>query len=117
MDNFKGKLLTKCNENTYIYGITYQYLKEIQIENWIYNRPPDYTRIPEIIKQLEKQNYVDGFIYLVKYGENKYYCYDGIHRLEALRYLYERNNKINHKIIIHLINNYDEQEIKSNLSY
>jgi len=110
------KVITKCDNNTYLYGIRYKELRKMEIKNWIYNRPPDMVRIPEIANILEKQNYLDGFIYLVKYGENKYYCYDGIHRLEALKYLYKRNNefnnKVNHKIIIHLITTYDEYDIK-----
>jgi hypothetical protein len=74
-------------------------LSKIEINNWKYNRPPDMNRIPEIVKYYKRSKIIDGVIYIVKI-EDLYYCYDGIHRLEALKSM---NKEI--KLIIDIYNN------------
>lgn len=128
MNEIDGTLLGECNDGCYMYATTWKRLQNIQIKNWEYNRPADMVRIPDIAKQLKKQNYLDGFIYLVKapkterentktisthQNKNVYYCYDGIHRIEALRYLSNDTTVNNdHKIVVHVYYDYDEMEIK-----
>lgn len=126
-----GTLLGECNDGCHIYATTWNRLQNIHIKNWEYNRPADMVRIPEIAKQLKKQNYIDGFIYLVKSNETYhsrpvFYCYDGIHRIEALHYLSNSNNdtcststnttsqtrELDYKMVVHVYYEYDEMEIK-----
>jgi hypothetical protein len=90
-------------------------MREISIENWKNNRPPDENRIPEITRQLQKTSYVDGIIYLA-YDEKlqKYYCYDGIHRVHSLMFLYSKADngyEYNHFVTLHIIP-YIENEIR-----
>jgi len=101
------------NDNSRIYGLFATDLVNLEILNWKKNRPPDMTRIPEIIEILKTQNYLDGFIYLFK-EDNKYYCYDGIHRVKALEQYYkiEQHKRSCHRLFVHLYNEYDEYTIE-----
>lgn len=123
----------KNNDGSHIYKIKWNILSQYNITNWHLNRPYDKVRIPEIAEQLKKQNYVDGIIYLSFYKKNKIICYDGIHRIEALKYLYTNentitnnentitnnntnnvfNNNINHTLIVHYYPSYNETFIKN----
>lgn len=115
------KILGKNNDMSYLIKIKWKYLRELKIENWKYNRPHDIKRIPSIAKTIKNQKYMDGIIYLSKQTiknelkqREKYICYDGIHRLETLKYL-DKENEINISnivLIIHYIDNYDEEYIK-----
>lgn len=116
MDNILNNTYKICknNDGSLILGITWKNLLnlDIPIVNWEYNRPYDPKRIPEIVCQLEKQEYVDGVIYLVL-NDDELICYDGIHRIEALKLLTKQKTEINHKMIIHYYNEYDEMTIKN----
>lgn len=103
------------NDKSKIYGTDSRYLLSLDIQNWRKNRPPDISRISDIIKTLKKQDYLDGFIYLFsKNGEEgPYYCYDGIHRFLALKKLHEEDPGYNHRIFVHLYDNYDEENIEN----
>jgi hypothetical protein len=106
-----GKILCKNTDGSQLYGLTWKTLCKKHISNWKFNRPYDSTRIPEIVEQIKKQDYIDGIIYLAS-RENKIICYDGIHRIEALKFLQKENPDISHKIIIHYYPFYNEQLIK-----
>jgi len=94
-------------------GVSAKNLFKLTIINWEKNRPPDMTRIPPMIKQFKKQNYVDGYIYLAKDENGVYHCYDGIHRLVALKELYDSSSDIPlyHRCMLH-ISDYDENYIE-----
>lgn len=107
-----GKLLSMNSDTSQLYACRWSKLSQHTIINWNLNRPHDNTRLPEIIYQLKKQNYVDGMIYLTKI-DNTLICYDGIHRIEALKLLSsDIDNKIDHKIMVHYYPTYNEQQIK-----
>lgn len=57
-------------------------LMKININNWEYNRPIDKTRLPDIIRNNKHKTLLEGIIYLFK-CKQKYFCYDGIHRLSC----------------------------------
>lgn len=107
----EGKILCKNKDGSQLYGLTRNTLSKMNIYNWELNRPYDNTRIPEIVEQLKRQDYIDGIIYLAK-KDNRVICYDGIHRIEAIKYLQKTKNNINHKIIVHYYPFYNEQLIK-----
>lgn len=122
-DTKKIKIISKNNDKSYYIKIKWKYLKQLNIENWKYNRPHDSKRISSISKLINKQNYIDGIIYLSKVIENKglehneiYICYDGIHRLQALKYLDKQTpNNINIGnivLLVHYINDYDEDYVR-----
>ena len=82
-------------------------LLDTVFENWEHNRPPDMTRIPEIVRSYKKSKIIDGLIYIAKIGEN-YICYDGIHRLSAIPHLRRET-----KIIMDIMKDPDDAEIIS----
>lgn len=125
--DFPGKIICKYNDHTLLYGVTWNQIidSNIIIENWKFNRPPDFIRIPQIANHIRHSDYIDGIIYLVKTDTiedtdssgNKitktiYECYDGIHRIEALRYL-QKSQNVNHKVVFHITNENDDIIIKS----
>lgn len=59
-------------------------IREMEVYNWEHNRPPDTVRTREIAKYYENDTYIDGVIYMYLGMDDKFYCYDGIHRLTAL---------------------------------
>ena len=107
-----GKILCKNNDGSELIASRWSKLSQIEIENWHYNRPPDNTRIPEIIYQLKNQDYVDGILYLTN-DNDSIICYDGIHRIESLKLLsHDIKCNIDHKLLIHYYPSYNEQIIK-----
>jgi len=97
---------------------TSEFMK-IKVENWKYNRPIDINRLPEIIKYIEEMNRMEGIIYLAKKDEI-YYCYDGIHRYNALKEIYRKREEygdllgiMNTDMIVNVdIMEYNEEMIK-----
>lgn len=99
-------IIFECSENNVVAHTTSDALNMVSIDNWDMNRPPDMARIPEIQSALKHQSYVDGIIYLsVNKTGDRYICYDGIHRLTALK------NVRNKNIVIDLILSYSEDQI------
>jgi hypothetical protein len=94
-------------------------LMEMKVENWKYNRPMDMNRLPEIIKYMEEMCRMEGIIYLAKKDEI-YYCYDGIHRYNALREVYRKREEfgdllgiMNTEIMVNVdIMEYNEEMIR-----
>lgn len=82
----------------------------IHVQNWHHNRPPCEKRVLEIQAYIEKTGIVDGIIYIYEIEENNnynYYCYDGNHRLSALKALRQSYGTL---INIYKVN--DENPIK-----
>ena len=82
-----GKKLFTYSQNEYLYMSDGSFLRE-NVTTWKYNRPPDNMKISEIVKVIEENNRhtIEGLIY-VAYIDNNFVCYDGNHRLEALKLL------------------------------
>lgn len=107
-----GQVLSKNNDGSELRACRWTKLSQYDIQNWDLNRPPDSARIPEIMKQLKNQDYVDGVIYLTNIDGN-IVCYDGIHRIEALKLLsHDIDCMIDHKVFVHYYPVYNERHIK-----
>ena len=85
-------LVYKINDNNLVCKTTLTNLKNINIKRWSCQRPADSLRINAISNHIKREKCVDGIIY-VYYDKNDgcFYCYDGLHRLEALRSLIREN--------------------------
>ena len=70
-------------------------LLSAKLINWEYNRPPDQTRCQNIAETIYMRHSVlDWLLYMIYDTSNKcFYIVDGIHRVTALRILYNENNK------------------------
>jgi len=81
--DFKHNLIHREKNETHVSLLTNVFcLSKIEINNWKLNRPVDKTRIPDIIKNNKEITMLPGIIYLFK-ENNKYFCYDGIHRISS----------------------------------
>jgi hypothetical protein len=92
--------------------VLWRHLSSTEINNWRLNRPHDPSRLPEITYQLDQNDYVDGIIYLVNVGDGKYECFDGIHRIEAMRELSKTKDCNNYRLLICYYPEYNETQIK-----
>lgn len=81
---FQHNICHTTSNKHYILKTTSGCIREMELYNWEHNRPPDNVRISEIAKYYEHDTYMDGIIYMYLGYDNKFYCYDGIHRLSAL---------------------------------
>lgn len=106
---FDYDIIFECSENNVVAHTTSHELNKVSIKNWEMNRPPYMSRIPEIQSSIKNQSYIDGIIYLSmnKTGDG-YICYDGIHRLTALKTLREDKD-----VVIDLLLSYSEDQIVS----
>jgi hypothetical protein len=106
------------NDTTLLYIIRYKQLSaKFKLENWEGNRSPDMKRIPSICNMLYRQDYVDGAIYLAYYDNETLVCYDGMHRLTALKEVYTKSKKdLFHNLIINILPRYDEVFIKNKIN-
>jgi hypothetical protein len=113
-----GKPLSSKNiDTTLLYLIRYDKLiTKFKLNNWAGNRSPDMKRIPAICNMLYRQDYVDGVIYLAYYDEKTLVCYDGMHRLTALKEVYTKTKKqMYHNIFINILPRYDDVFIKQKI--
>lgn len=79
----------KNGKNSVLYKTTLKYIVKQNINNWQLNRPVDNVRVPDIAKDIYDLQQVFGIIYLVyNRTTSMFECYDGIHRFEAMKYLY-----------------------------
>ena len=98
-------LVYKNNDNNLVCKTTLSNLKQFPIYRWKGQRPPDSLRIKEISLHIKREKSIDGIIYLYYDKEqNCFFCYDGLHRLEALRTLINENytDKLNILLSIRL---------------
>lgn len=102
-------IIFTCSENNVVAHTTSVSLNSVGVKNWDMNRPPDMSRIPEIQSSMKHQSYADGIIYLsVNKTGDGYICYDGIHRLTALK-----TSRENKDVVIDLLLSYSEEQIIS----
>jgi hypothetical protein len=105
--------ISNNDDGSMILRITWEKLSNYNLINWRLNRPVDKTRLNEIIYQMRLHKLVDGIIYIVKTGENRYECFDGIHRIEALKRMSKKYDCKNYGILIHYYPEYNEQQIRN----
>ena len=82
-----GKKLFSYSPTEFLFMSDGQFISK-NVTSWKYNRPPDNLKISEIVKVIEENNRytIEGIVY-VAFIDNKFVCYDGNHRLEALKLL------------------------------
>ena len=105
-------LVYKINDNNLVCKTTLTCLKNINIKRWQCQRPPDSLRINAITNHIKREKCVDGIIYV--YYDKKdgcFYCYDGLHRIEALRSLIQEKFPINLNIMINIRRNITQGDI------
>ena len=111
--------LYKNNDKNVVYGVLFKNLFELNIKHWKFNRPPDTDRIKHIASHIKEVKYVDGIIYM-QYKDNTLYCYDGLHRFEALKLLdkdnYNRISLQNMSIVLNIRINATDGEIMDHFS-
>jgi hypothetical protein len=106
MSQYKlGKSVFRYSDNEYLYIIDGSILKK-RVKSWKYNRPPDNAKITEIVKTVERdgKDNIEGMIYVALIDGN-FVCYDGNHRLEALKLMKGKKYAIVNLLIV---NNDDE---------
>ena len=105
-------LVYKINDNNLVCKTTLLNLKQFPISRWEGQRPPDYLRIKEISLHIKREKFIDGIIYLYfDKQQNSFFCYDGLHRLEALRTLINEKYTDNLNIILSIRRNVSQGEI------
>ncbi len=86
--NIFGKYLHTISANEQLFLSNNKIICE-NTKMWEFNRPPDEVRVDEIVEYIKKYNNVEGIIYVAEIKDVnknfKYVCYDGNHRIEALR--------------------------------
>lgn len=107
MDNGKYSIL---------YKTSLKHIVKQNIVNWQLNRPVDNVRVPEIAKDIYDLQQVFGIIYIVYNEESSQFeCYDGIHRYEAMKYLYSLKECKKHvkdiNVLVDISSQYDEKYI------
>jgi uncharacterized ParB-like nuclease family protein len=112
MKSFPGLTIRKNLDKSETKIVAWGAISRLNIINWRYNRPYDPTRLNEIEHQLNQNDNVDGIICVVKTGENLYECFDGIHRLEALKKLSNFKNCDHYCLIVQYYPTYNENQIK-----
>jgi len=102
------------DKNNIICKTTLNKITSIPISRWQGQRPPDINRIREISNYIKHEKCIDGIIYLYEdIISNKFYCYDGLHRLEAIRILIKNNYTENLNILLSIKRNTTDGYIKN----
>jgi hypothetical protein len=105
-------LIYKINDNNLVCKTSLLNLKQFPISRWKGQRPPDSLRIKEIYLHIKREKYIDGIIYLYyDKQQNCFFCYDGLHRLEALRTLINENYTDQLNILLSIRRNVSQGEI------
>lgn len=82
---------TSLCSSSHLHFLSHEEICKWKIHNWKFNRPVDNTRIQSIANYIKETGKVEGIIYLAKYkngDHTEYAIYDGIHRLTALKMIY-----------------------------
>ena len=82
----KLNIITKYSKNHVLGSCLIDEIINFGWSRWGYNRPPDLTRVDEIIKYIEADNSIDWVLYFA-YSNNKIpklEIYDGLHRMAAI---------------------------------
>lgn len=77
--------------NGTVHVLSFEKLAELNIVRWSGNRPVDEVRIPEIVETILKNKQVHDTIKIAKINGLEYECYDGLHRLEAIREIVKKH--------------------------
>lgn len=96
-----------------LYAVKVSLLLKMHIENWRMNRYPDQTRIPMIANYIKEKRKVEGIIYLARTKDNEFICYDGIHRILALKYLETQCVDCNDINVVVDVMDYNEHEVSN----
>lgn len=105
-------LVYKVNDNNLMCKTKLENIKNINIKRWLFQRPPDYLRVKEITSHIKREKYIDGIIYIYYDKKEKcFFCYDGLHRLEALRSIIKENYSINLNILLNIKRNVSHGDI------
>ena len=110
-----SKLLYNKNNNEKIYKSHFNCINQINVEKWKYNRPVDKDRVEEIKNSILNNTLSDDRIYLWKNNTNEYKCFDGNHRVEAIKMILneQKLSKVIYPYIqISIIQNIDEKQLK-----
>ena len=107
----KGIALSKGRKFIYCWT-TVGMLRDAKIKNWGCNRPPDKTRSLEIAEYVRAQQRVDGTVYLADVPhEEELTCYDGSHRLLAVRLLEGSESPTDIPVMVSIMTNASKGEI------
>jgi len=105
-------LVYKINDNNLVCKTTLTNLEKINIKRWPCQRPPDSIRIKDISNHIKREKCIDGIIYIYYDKAQKcFYCYDGLHRLEALRSIIRENYPIHLNIMFGVRRNVTQGDI------
>lgn len=102
-------------DHTSDYFTTYSNIEaHYDMVNWEGNRQPDPLRVNEIAEELKNNNRIDGMFYFVLNNDRTLICIDGIHRLTALRKLYQetRLQNLEHYLIVNILPFYNLEYIE-----
>jgi hypothetical protein len=115
INNFIGE--TYYREGDISRNILYEILKPdlshklSLINNWRKNRPPDESRINEIISYIKDTGYCDGEVLVAVIPTFGCVCYDGNHRLEAAKRIFPKNG-LRLRIVLNATEKFIENEFK-----
>jgi hypothetical protein len=70
--------------STNVYAIPMDKFKTLDVKQWKYNRPPDFSRVPEIYLWMKQFNRMDGLLNLAYISGEGLVCFEGNHRRLAL---------------------------------
>jgi len=105
-------LVYKINDNNLVCKTTLSNLKQINIKRWQCQRPPDSLRINAISDDIKREKCIDGIIYVYYDKTDRcLYCYDGLHRLGALRTLIDEKYPIQLNILFSIRRNVTQGDI------
>jgi len=107
--NFSKNILHKINSKESLYLVNSKVI-ESHIHPWKYNRPVDKNRVVAIAEYICNKDFVDGIIYcanIVEEYDNVLYCFDGLHRLNALKSIDK-----NYKIFLYILDGVTHEYVK-----
>jgi len=95
--DIKLNIITKYSKNHVLGSCLIDEIINFGWSRWGYNRPPDLTRVNEIIKYIEANNSIDWVLYFAYSNNNipKLEIYDGLHRMAAITEYIKRYELIN----------------------
>lgn len=112
-----GSPININNDKSLEYNLRYDKLTDMfEIENYKQNRKPDMKRIPKVKLPLLRNDYVDGKIYMAVLNDGKLVVYDGMHRITALKQIYdESTTQQYHRLSLNILPIYDERFINNKI--
>lgn len=100
--------------NGNVHELSFEKLAELNIVRWSGNRPVDEVRIPEIVETILKNKQVHDTIKIAKINGIEYECYDGLHRLEAIKEIVKkRPEHKNLKCMVYVMKNATQDKVRT----